>query len=548
MPAWNERRDICLIFSGEHFADSSEGNQLRAAGHSISAHDAACLVHLYEERGERFFEALNGAFSGVILDLRKERVILFNDRFGLGRVYYHEDRDGLYFASEAKALLRVLPQLRKLDLRSFGEFFSCGCALQDRTLFSGVSLLPAGSAWVFEPNGRTAKIAYFTKESWEHQAPLPQAEYYERLKGTFSRTLPKFLNGNRPVGMSLTGGLDSRMIMAWARCEPGRMPCFTHSGIYREPHDARISREVARVCGQPYQIVPVDNAFLKEFPDLAQRSVYVTDGAMDVSGAVGLFVNRLDRQIAPIRMTGNYGSEILRWLVAFSARSQWQQIFSEEFMPRVEESIQAYTLERSVGTRPFIAFKQVPWHHYARFGLEQSQLTIRSPYLDNELVGLAFRAPPALADNQDLAARLISDGNPALCSFPTDRGPLGRNGVLGRLAETWHEFTFKAEYAYDYGMPQWMTRIDRVLSAFRFERMFLGRHKYYHFRVWYRKELAGFVREVLLDSKSLSRPYLDARGVQNLVQAHTSGRGNYTTEIHKLLSAELLQRQLLEQN
>ena len=75
------------------------------------------------------------------------------------------------------------------------------------------------------------------------------------------------------------------------------------------------------------------------------------------------------------------------------------------------------------------------------------------------------------------------------------------------------EFTFKAEYAYDYGMPQWLSRIDHFLSPLRLERLFLGRHKLLHFRVWYRDALADYVREILLDRRTLSRPYFEPKAL-----------------------------------
>src|SRR5947209_6886931 len=107
MPVWNEKRDVCLVFSGEDFTDRSELEKLRARGHVFDLENASYLVHLYEEHGVKFLEKLNGGFCGVLADLREEKVLLFNDRYGLNRLYYHENDRGLFFASEAKALLKV---------------------------------------------------------------------------------------------------------------------------------------------------------------------------------------------------------------------------------------------------------------------------------------------------------------------------------------------------------------------------------------------------------------------------------------------------------
>src|SRR5438876_2358584 len=125
LPIWNEKKDICLLFSGEDFADQADIDALRPRGHEFASDDASYLVHLYEEVGCAFLEKLNGWFSGVLLDLREQKFVLFNDRFGVNRIYYHEDSHGFYFSSEAKALLKILASTRQLNLRSLGEFLCC---------------------------------------------------------------------------------------------------------------------------------------------------------------------------------------------------------------------------------------------------------------------------------------------------------------------------------------------------------------------------------------------------------------------------------------
>jgi asparagine synthase (glutamine-hydrolysing) len=95
-------------------------------------------------------------------------------------------------------------------------------------------------------------------------------------------------------------------------------------------------------------------------------------------------------------------------------------------------------------------------------------------------------------------------------------------------------------------MPQWLARLDRKLAAFHLEKLFLGRQKYYHFRTWYRHQLASYVKDILLDRRSRSRFYVNGAALEPLVNAHVSGLRNYTTEIHKLLSLELLHRTLLD--
>ncbi len=547
MPVWNESRDICLIYSGEDFADSGVVADLRAKGHQFDGKDATRLVHLYEELGQGFLERLNGWFSGLLIDIRTGTLMLFNDRYGLGRIYYAEDEAGFYFASEAKALLKVLPRLRKVDYKSLGEVFACGCVLQNRTIFSGISLLPQGSKWFFSGGPEALKKSYFDPASWECLPTLGEEEYYEHLRDTFRGIVPRYFQGNDGIGMSLTGGLDGRMIMASAKRAPGTLPCYSFGSTYRDNVDVKIARQVAGECGQTHRTIIVGPEFYPRFPQLAERAVYISDGTMDVTGSVELYVNAVAREIASVRLTGNYGSEIIRGGVAFRPGTFPVRLLDDDFLEHVRTA--AFTYEQEYRCHPltFIAFKQVPWHHYSRLSVEQSQLVLRSPYLDNDLVALVYQAPPGAVINKKPSLRIIENGNKSLAKIPTDRGLLYRPiPLVTDICHRYAEFMFKAEYAYDYGMPQWVARIDHAVKMFHLERIFLGRHKFYHFRVWYRDYFFRYLEDVLLDHRSRSRDYLKGKELERIVTEHVKGHANHTVEIHRMLTTELIYRLFIE--
>ena len=216
---------------------------------------------------------------------------------------------------------------------------------------------------------------------------------------------------------------------------------------------------------------------------------------MDVSGSGRTLCQRRAREIAPIRITGNYGSEILRSHVAFGPRRFDRSLVTPEFSHLLDGAVETYRSEAAGHRLSFIAFKQVPWHHYSRLSVEKSQLTPRSPFLDNELVRLAYQTPPELVGRPEPLLQLIANGNRTLSELETDRAlRSGSSPNLTRLTRIWPEFTAKAEYVYDYGMPRWLTRVDRVLGWMHPERLFLGHHKFYHFRIWYRKQLSSYLR------------------------------------------------------
>ena len=546
MPIWNERRDVGLVFSGEEFPDPGTAFRLKELGHVLDDSGPSYLVHLYEE-DHSFPACLNGRFHGLIIDRTLRTVKLFNDRYGMHRIYYHESKDGFYFAAEAKAILKVRPELRSLDPKALGEFVSCGCVLEWRSLFQSVTVLPGGAVWDLQNGSVTRKGTYFTPREWEDQEPLEPESYYKKLRETYSQNLPRYFESQEQIGMSLTGGLDTRMIMAWLKSPSGALPCYTFGGMFRDCQDVIIARQVALVCQQPHVVIPVGKEFLTAFSHYAERTVFLTDGCADVSRSPDLYVNEKARGIAPIRMNGVYGGEVLRRVRAFKPVDPSPGVFSSEIAPSIREARETYHSLLEGHPLSFAVFKQAPWHHYGILALEQTQVSMRSPFLDNEFVKMVFSAPTSAVINNNVSLRLIADGNFALSRIPTDRGFGGAQGhILSVINRGILEFLFKAEYAVDYGMPQWLAKTDWLLSPIRVERLFLGRHKFYHFRVWYRDILARYVREMLLDSRTLSRGYVERRQLEAAVQGHLKGDRNYTSEIHKILTLELLHRLFLD--
>ncbi len=538
MPLHNEHGDITLVFSGEEFPEPGLATSLRSKGHAVSPGGSSYLVHRCEEESD-FPEGLNGRFHGLVANRRQGVATLFNDRYGLQRIYYHETADSFYFAAEAKAILKVRPELRKLDPRGLGEFIVCGCVLENRSLFSGVHVLPPSSAWLFRGGKLEKKVNYFEPQEWEREEPLKPEEYYEHLRDVFVRNLPRYFNGRERVGVSLTGGLDTRIIMAWHKAAPNSLPCYTYGSMYRDNQDVKLARRVAKICGQQHQVITTGTEFLTKFPYYAERSIYLTDACVDLSRSPDLYVSEKAREIAPVRMVGTYGSEMLLHDVMFKAEEPAAGLFQTELEPQLRAAGETYIRSKQVHPMTFVAFRQSPWHHYGVLGLEQTQLAVRSPYLDNDLVKTIYKAPGSVGVNQQARLRLIREGNPELAKLRTDRGIGGLNSSLTRGIL---EFSFKAEYAYDYGMPQWVAQVDHLFKQLHLERVWLGRHKVFHFRVWYRDQLANYVREILLDPLSLGRPYVNADMMRSIVKGHLKGNRNYTTEIQRLLTLELVHR------
>ena len=541
-PFFNERQDTALLFSGECFLDRETRQELKRKGHELGDAAGSWLVHLYEEEGEQFFAKLNGLFSGLLIDKRQGKAFLFNDRYGVERIYWHETEDAAYFASEAKALLRILPELRAFDERGVAQFLTFGCTLESQTLFRGVQLLPGGSLLSFE-NGNCHKRKYFSPETWESQPTLTAEAFEAELRETFKRILPRYFQSDFKIGISLTGGLDTRMIMA---CRPpdGKPICYTFDGEKGKTLDAGLALRVASACSLEHRILRIGQDFFSDFASLADRTVYVTDGYFGVLGAHEIYLNAQARQLAPVRLTGNFGSEILRGSSTFKSVGLSPALFSREFRPSLNSSAQS-RLHDNEHAVTFAAFREIPWHLFGRLAAGRSQVTFRTPYLDNQLVALAYQTPERFKSSPLPASRFVKANSAVLSEIPTDRGFAGDNSGLRFLSRRFFaEVTFKIDYYNSEGLPHFLSRLDPMLRRLSSGLGILELHKYLPYQHWLRRELAGYVSDKLADAQARQMPFWDSDFLGSMADDHIRGRNNYVGEINAVLTLEAVERLL----
>ena len=539
-PFFNERKDIALLLSGECFVDRDMRARLRQKGHELGGAAGGWLVHLYEEEGDRFFERLNGLFSGLLIDKRRQKAFLFNDRYGSERIYWHEAKGSTYFASEAKALLRILPELKTFDRESVAEFLTFGCTLEQRTLFRGIQVLPGASVWSFK-DGKCQKGRYFSPEAWEFQSILPAEFFAAEFQETFRRVLPRYFESESKVGISLTAGLDSRMIMACLATDGEKPVCYTFASPRQDTLDARLAGRVARICGLEHQVLRLGSDFFSNFGSLTDRTVYITDGCVGPLAAHEIYLNTQARQLAPVRVTGVFGGEILRGVSMFKPLRLAPGLVNPELRQLIS-SLEARWTRNCQHPVTFAAFREIPEKRFGTPAASRSQLGFRTPYLDNELVALAYRAPESLRASPLLAWSVVHNNRQALSYVPTDMGVVARHSGLATVPRRMlSKAVCKLDYLYAEGLPHWLSPIDCLGSG----RRVFGWHKFLHYRKWFRRELADYVAGVLKDAQTRRSPFWNSSFLETLAREHINGRRNYVHEIDSVLTLEAVDRLFL---
>ena|SRR5215469_3807839 len=544
MPLVSADKQRVLIVTGEHISHARKPNSANGDGSGKAQYDY--LLKSYEELGDKFLGTLNGWFRGIAIDLAQRKVTLFNDRYGMGRIYVHEGEDEFLFASEAKSILKVRPAVRAIDPAALAQLLRFNCVLGNKSLFKGISLLPPASSWCITGGSSLKRQTYFDFADWEGQALLNQEEFSEKFSQTVSSVFPAYMEGEQPVALSLTAGLDTRVILAAAREQRKVLPCYTFGGAWGELFDIRVARKLAAVCNQPHEVVTLNDQFLQEFPKYAQESVYISDGAHDVCGAHDIFFNKIVRNMAPIRLTGKFGSEIIKIRKLIRSGDFSHDLLQPSFVPFLDEAGTFAQASQRKHALSRVVAEEIPWYEFGRVSIEQSQTILRTPYMDNELVKLMYQAPPDVRTSRDLQMKFVIDKGHELTAFSTDLGRIGyRNQFSTKVTSFSLWALFKMEYTYLYPLPHWLTWVDRKLERLRPERLFAGRQKYEAYRIWFKTHFAGFIRDTLLNPSAYCTQFFDKNGLERVVRGHTEGTHNYFREINKMLTVELIGSTLL---
>lgn len=525
--------NISLVFAGECFV----------AGRVATG---ATLIQMYDQEGDQMIEQINGLFCGLLIDKNRKKTLLFNDRYGMRRVYYHESGGNFYFASEAKALLRILPELREFNPEGVADFLSFGCTLEWKTLYRGIEILPGGSAWKFEA-GRCLKKKYFSPETWESRPQLAAGDYEKLLPATFKKILPQYFESHSKTGIALTGGMDTRMIMACRPHDDALATCYTFSGNNGQTLDDRIAARIAAAANLEHKLVRLETDFFSNFPKYADKTVFSTDGCAGICNAHEIYFNRKAREFAPVRLTGNYGSEIMRGISWFKPLSLSPRLFKPGWRPIIQSRSARLAAQR---TQPmtFAAFKEVPWNLYGNLSAGWSQLQFRTPYLDNELVALAFQAPEAVRKSPCLPLRIVSENNGRLAQIPTDRGYANENSGAKFLARRiFAEITFKLDYYNNEGFPGPLAPLEPLLKTAGSRLGLLGLHKFLHYRSWFQKEFAPYVRDTVTASQERLGEFFDPHFLETMSEEHIERKRNYSLEINAVLTLEAIERLLFRE-
>lgn len=310
-PIASEDGNVVVVCNGEIYNFRRLREDLERAGHRFATHsDTEVIVHLYEERGEKFLEELEGMFGLAVWDRRRRRLIVARDPLGIKPLYYALSGSSFAFASEAKALL-VLPHLRaRIDPEALAQYLSVGYVCAPASLFAGIRKLLPGEALVLEDGALRSRVFWRLPESLDESRG--EREWAEALRAELERAVREQMVSDVPTGAFLSGGIDSSTVVA-LMARHAQEPVRTYSIGFRGSSGADLYNELpyARMVANTFHtehreiIVQPDVAAI-----LAELIWHLDEPVADAAFITTFLVSKFAREDVKVILSGVGGDEL----------------------------------------------------------------------------------------------------------------------------------------------------------------------------------------------------------------------------------------------
>jgi asparagine synthase (glutamine-hydrolysing) len=309
-PLANEDGSVVVVQNGEIYNFRELRRELEGKGHRFAtASDTEVLAHLYEEHGEGFAERLRGMFAVAVWDAKRRRLTLARDRFGIKPLYYSAAGGRLAFASELKAMLELPGFSREIDPKALAAYLTFNSIPAPLTIFAAARKLPAGCTLSWQ-GGEPAMSRY------ARPAPVPAERVRrgsagalaEELREVMRESVRAHLIADVPVGVLLSGGVDSAGLTALAAGEGGEAVRTFSIGFEESSFD---ELEKARLVAQRYRTDHHELILRPDAVELLPKLVEAFDEPFGDSSAVPTYlVSQLAAGEVKVALSGEGGDEL----------------------------------------------------------------------------------------------------------------------------------------------------------------------------------------------------------------------------------------------
>jgi asparagine synthase (glutamine-hydrolysing) len=557
-PMSDAEETVWIIFNGEIYNYKELRAELQSKGYQFRTNsDTEVIIHGYKEWGSGVFNHLNGMFGLAIWDVVHQRLVLARDAMGIKLIYYKIDNGQLTFGSEIRAILAAGDSRPEVDPVALNLFLRFRYTPSPLTVFQGIRKLAPGTMLVVE-NGECREERWYKFSPTPFSRPKGAKEATHELLELYKNAVRRHLLSDVPVGILLSGGIDSGLLLALMNEQGGPWPAYTIGyGETFADDELRDAAETASLLGARHITVRLDQS---EFERSLPKIVESLEEPIAASSIVPMyFVSQRARQDVKVALIGQGPDELLGgykrhlgvhygdWWRGLPAGLRSMIGFAIDRLPRNE------TLKRgisSLGTSDRMkryqdVFSLAPAQtidglfHHGLLPEQESQ----------DLVDYWRGLIPQMAHTDELGGFQLLEIRSSLPDellMYADKLSMAHSLEVRvpYLDRTIVEYVQRlgAGFKVRNGSRKWLHR--RVCE--RYLPSHLLRRKKRGFAVnvvddWFRSSLDGKISEVLLDESSLMFGLLDPKPVRRLLESHQSGR----QDNHKLLFSLVMIEQWL---
>jgi asparagine synthase (glutamine-hydrolysing) len=566
-PMFNEDGSHVIIYNGEVYNHSDYRAELEAKGYVYQTHcDTETILHLYEEYGAKCVDKLRGMFSFAIWNRREKTLFIARDRFGVKPLYYvHDEQGNLFFASEIKALLEAKAAVPEINFNALPDQLANHGTSFDETLFKNVKRLLPGHFLIWQDGN--LKIEKYWDVSFEPKhEDKSDADFVEEWRELFKKSVELRLMADVPLGMFLSGGIDSSAICAMMS-EMVDEPIKTFSVGFKEREANEF--EYARIVSKKFktehhEITITPEQFFAELPNL----VWHEDEPIGFVASVPLyFVSKLAQKHVKVVLTGEGSDEILggygryqKTLALLKYGEKYEQFAPDFARSFIKNTVSALpnSLNRKL-KRTFLSLdadiENLYFDNFAVFPKQmqeklfsaetKAKVSEQNPYFYQQNWLKESDAKDVLdkllyADTKTyLHELLMKQDQMSMAASIESRVPFLDHRLVEYTAKLPQRMKIRGSET------KWILReaMKGILPEEILTRSKMG------FPVpignWFRNEFRGIVDEYVLSERSLSRGIFNQDYVREIVARHNSGE-NHDERLWFLVNFEIWQRRFID--
>lgn len=565
-PITNEDHSIWVVFNGEIYNFEALRHRLEGNGHQFqSRSDSETIVHLYEDEGLECFKHFNGMFAIAIWDSNRNRLVIARDRLGQKPVYYRHDPGRFVFASELKSLLQIPDLPRQVDPNAVDEYLTYQYIPYPNCILQGYRKLPPGQLVVAEQD--RIEVSTYWEPSFQSESSISQGDAIERLRELMRSSVRLRMQSDVPLGAFLSGGVDSSLIVALMQ-EASNQPVKTFSIGFpvAEYDETRYARQVAKHLGTEhfeFQVTP------RAIEILDKLAWHYDEPFADSSAIPTWYVSEMTRQHVTVALSGDGGDELFAGYPRYKAvrMGQWidrlgpaKRLLGASMWQNLPGSARQKGLLRRF-KRFSSAVRMSPLRRYLDWISIFNESRRAELYTDDFVRSLAAsdpydfihsawtksssRDPVTAISLTDLITYLPCDLNNKVDIASMAHGLECRQPFLDyRVVEFAAGLPIGMKFKRLKGKRILRKAFGSLLPDEIWDRPKMG------FGVpldhWFRDELKGYTRDVLLDPATIARGFFRSDVVEKLIEEHQSGVFDHSYRLWSLLVFELWQRQWID--